>query len=292
MFTYSFEAIGTHFRLSFWDSISEDQLQKIAHACEAFALDFDARYSRFKLDSLVTQLSKQTGTVEVPLELVTMLRLYEDLNIHTGGKINPAIGFALEDTGYDPLYSLVPRPTVRPVPELRTALRIEDATHITLYQPILLDLGALGKGFLIDRLYDLVHSAHIQRFLIDGSGDIRYFDNAKQSIGCGLEDPRDPSRAIGVFTLMQGSLCASAINRRAWGSYHHYLDPDTRTSPRDIVGTWVYAKDATIADGISSALFFVDPEELASYQFEYLMVNHEMRIKKSAGFTAEIFTTS
>lgn len=287
MYTYSFEVIGTHFKLSFWD---EGDLEEIAHACEALAREFDARFSRFKSDSLVSRLSTQSGTFEVPGELVTMLRQYEDLNRLTHGKINPAIGFALHDTGYDSHYSLVPNVVVRPVPELHAALRIEDATHITLREPVLLDLGALGKGFLIDQLYDLVYNARIQRFLIDGSGDVRYFDVEKQPIQCGLEDPRDPSRAIGVFQLSHGSLCASASNRRAWGSYHHYLDPDTRTSPRHILATWVYAKDATLADGISSALFFVDPDALASYEFEYLILNHEMRIKKSAGFTAEIFT--
>jgi thiamine biosynthesis lipoprotein len=219
-----------------------------------------------------------------------MLRRYEVLFAATGGKINPCIGFALEDAGYDRTYSLVPKTAIRPVPRMNDAILIVNDTHLTLREPVLIDLGALGKGYLVDMLYDFLRARGVGRFLVDGSGDVRYFDVAATKITCALEDPRDATKAIGTLAMTEGALCASATNRRRWGAYHHYLDPVRVASPETIVATWVYASTATLADSLSSALFFVPPEALSAFSFEYLVVNHEFRIKKSAGFNALMFS--
>lgn len=292
MVTHRFQALGTVFTFTFFDEGRDEDLSRLAHLCEEKVHEFDALYSRFKSDSLVTKLSKQTGTVEVPEDLVAMLRLYQGLNKATAGKINPCIGFALEDIGYDAAYSLTPRNVVRAVPSCIDAVTIEDDTHITLHQEVLLDLGALGKGFVVDLIHDAVREAGVSRFLIDGSGDIRYFDANNETIVCGLEDPRNPQHAIGTLSLAGGALCASAVNRRVWRSFNHYLDPESKTSPEVVAAVWVKADTAALADGLSSALFFVAPEELSGFSFEYLILNKEMGIKKSAGFTADFFTAS
>jgi FAD:protein FMN transferase len=290
MFQHTFNAIGTQFSFIFWDNCDEDVLIKIAHAGEMYAHSFDAQFSRFKDDSLITHMSRSAGTYEVPHELTEMLRLYMCLYTATNGKINPAVGYTLEDIGYDHAYTLSPKSSIRKTPPLFEVLKIEDATHVTLTEPVLLDLGALGKGYLVDRIYEITRSASMQRFLINGSGDIRFFDQERQPIICGLEDPHDSNQVIGTLSLASGSFCASGINRRAWRTYNHYIDPHTSTSPYEILATWVYAEEAAYADGIASALFFVNPEILCDFSFEFLILDRNMRIQKSAGFTADLFT--
>ncbi len=289
MFTYAFDALGTKFSITIWDDRPPEILTPLAHELEARTRVFDAQYSRFKADSLVTKISTQVGLIAVPEELMTMLRLYADLYAATNGKINPAIGFTLADTGYDATYSLTPQAHIRPVPAFTEALTIVDDHHIELHEHILLDLGALGKGFLIDQLYSILKDEGIQRFLIDGSGDIRYYSVTNEPIACGLEHPTDPTMVIGTLIIKGGALCASAINRRQWRDRNHYIDPHDASSPQSTLATWVYTDTAALADGLSSALFFMAPEALFAYSFEYCIVNHEMRMKKSAGFTADFF---
>lgn len=288
---WEFEAIGTRFTITVWDGRTREECTGAIDACIALADDFDTRYSRFKPDSLVTVLSTTTGTFEVPSELTNMLRLYERLHESTQGAINPAVGFALSDSGYDAEYSLVPHKTVRVTPPLHDCLRILDNTHIELLRPTLLDLGALGKGYLVDSIYELLLSKGYTRFLVDGSGDIRYVSSNGEPITCGLEHPQDVTLAIGTLELRSGTLCASAVNRRVWKDRNHYIDPTTGQSPHDVLATWVTAETAALADGLASALFFVTPESLHTYTFEYLIVNKELTLKKSAGFTADLFTT-
>lgn len=283
------QALGTQFSVTIWDELPEARLRELYALVEARTHAFDALYSRFKPDSLVSTLSTQVGMVAVPGELVIMLRLYAELHDATEGKINPAIGFALSDTGYDAEYSLTPKAAVREVPAFAEALTIVDNHHIELHQHVLLDLGALGKGFLIDQLYEMLLMEGVVRFLVDGSGDIRYYSANREPISCGLEDPNDPKKIIGCLQITGGALCASAINRRRWRDRNHYIDPHDTSSPTAVLASFVYAETAVLADGLSSALFFMAPEALFAYDFEYCVVNHEMRMKKSAGFTADFF---
>lgn len=287
----AWDALGTRFKITVWDPITPRAFADIWRDAQARTSAFDARYSRFKADSLVSTLRRKTGITEVPQDLTEMLALYGRLEEATDGALTPTIGGALEDAGYDPGYSLTPKVELRDTPRLKDAVRIVDTTHIELRTEVLLDLGALGKGYLVDRLYDTLLSRKLERFLIDGSGDIRYHATDGETITCGLEHPRNTSLAIGTLTIGTGSLCASATNRRSWKGFTHYIDPMTKSSPEDIIATWAYAETAALADGLSSALFFADPRSLKErFDFEYLVLDSALHAKSSPGFAAELFT--
>lgn len=75
----------------------------------------------------------------------------------------------------------------------------------------------------------------------------------------GLEHSFDPTRVVGVVELRGNALCASAVNRRAWGDdLHHIIDARTGTPVRDVLVTWVIADNATLANGLATALFLTD----------------------------------
>lgn len=287
---YAFEALGTHFSISVWDTITPEHFETLMNACESKVRTFDALYSRFIPTSLVCDLSTKTGQQVVPHDLVEMLQLYAQLNTLTHGKINPCIGNTISDVGYDAGYSFQKKTRVRPTPAFGAAIEIDDDTHITFNDHVLLDLGALGKGYVIDLVFAYLLDEGLTHYLVDGSGDIRY-TSIGHPITCGLENPNDATQVIGTFQMTEGALCASATNRRRWGdTMHHYIDPTTGTSPDTIIATWVFAQNAAIADGIASALFFTAPEELVtSFDFEYAIINKHMQLKNSAGF-AEFFT--
>ena len=86
----------------------------------------------------------------------------------------------------------------------------------------------------------------------------------------GLENPYDSSSVIGAMKLENASLCASATNRRAWGDWHHVIDPRTAKPVSEVVATWVSAAMTLEADGLATALFFVGPEALKKWSFHYV----------------------
>jgi ApbE family protein len=88
----------------------------------------------------------------------------------------------------------------------------------------------------------------------------------------------------------KGWFCASAVNRRAWGDgLHHILDARTGTPVRDVLATWVIADNATLADGIATALFLTDPPRLnKTYRFTFVRMSAN-GIEASPGFDGELF---
>lgn len=285
---FAYESMGTQWAVSVWDGLDPAVFAGMKKDILGQSQVFDRTYSRFISTSLVWELTRKTGTVEVPSDLVAMLRMYEKLHDLSGGKCNPLVGFALSDLGYDAEYSLQARNETRPVPDFHDALRIVDDTHIELRQSTLIDLGALGKGFFVDKLSTHLRRQGVKRFLVDGSGDI-YYQGSGTPIRCGLEDPADERKAVGVIALEHGAMCASGINRRAWKGRHHIIDPQSLESPSEIVAAWVIAPDAATADGLATCLFFTEPERYAKdFRFEYCLMNAERKVKRSPGFKAEL----
>ena len=285
---FSYESMGTSWEVTVWDEVDQTVFATLRSTIMAQSKEFDETFSRFKKDSLIWELSKRKGLQQVPEDLVKMLRIYEKLNRMSSGALNPLIGFALSDLGYDAEYSLKPKDTVRPVPDFNAALTIIDDTHIELNESVLIDLGALGKGFFVDKIAAYLKRQGLRHFLVNGSGDM-YYSGAGMPLRAGLEHPADPTKVIGVIEIAEGALCASASNRRKWDKYHHTLDPKTLTSPQGIIATWVRADSAALADGLCTCLFMTEPEKYIELGFEYCLLNPTYAIKRSAGFQAELF---
>ena len=286
LFTY--EALGTHWKITVWDELSSEQWTALKDKISQISTEFDQTYSRFIKTSLVWQLTQKRGVITVPSDFMAMLTWYQKLYVPSYKKLNPLVGFTLSDLGYDATYSLTPQASVRPTPDLNTAVRVIDQNHIELTESVLFDFGALGKGYLVDKIAELLKNSGLKQYLVDGSGDINYQGNGAP-IRLGLEDPGDPTKVIGVLEMTKGALCGSGTNRRQWAGYHHIIDPDTKNSTTDIIAAWVLSDSATISDALATALFLAEPERFSSFKFDYCLLNKDYKIKRSAGFTAELF---
>jgi FAD:protein FMN transferase len=286
---HTFKATGTIWKITIWDEMTLFRFADICKEVEVYCEAFEELYSRFRPNSLVTRLKDMRGVVEVPKEFTDMLKWYLLLYIPTKRKINPGIGIALTDAGYDAAGTMIEKDVRRAVPDLFAAVSLVDDTHIQLNESMMFDFGALGKGYLVDRCADVLKAAGVNRFLVDGSGDLYYSQVHGESITVGLEHPWDEKKIIGVTSLTKGSVCGSAINRRRWGNHNHYIDPHTHTSPDEIVAVWTAAGTAVAADAFASCLFFVNPSALTHAAFEYCIINKEMKVKHSPGFKVTLY---
>lgn len=279
-----FSALGTEWSIETARPLPRDLMVQIETRIEAF----DTTYSRFRSDSHVARLAKSGGTEQFPDDLAPLMRLYQSLYELTEGAVTPLIGDALVAAGYDAQYSLRPGGQVD-TPRWEAVLAWHDS-ELTVRQPVTLDFGAAGKGYLVDIVAELLEQAGIKEYVVDASGDLRHRGVSSDRVG--LEHPDDATRVIGVVEVANRSLCASATNRRAWGpGLHHVFDPRTQSPVRDVAATWVMADTALVADGLATALFFVPPDRLvATYAFEYVRLHSDGSLDYSANFSGELFT--
>lgn len=283
-----FEAIGTHWTIDIFDALDGIEKDELFDKIHSRINEFDLAYSRFRSDSLVTQMSQQAGDYTLPDDATPLIQVYEKLYRLTEGKFTPLIGRTLEQAGYDANYSLKPKKLDAPLAWDKVIAYEPSNRTIALKQPALLDFGAAGKGYLVDIVSEIIEKEGIQSYTVDAGSDIRY--RGQEVLKVGLENPTDATQAIGVAELKNQSLCASAGNRRKWEGFHHIINPQTLQSPQDILATWAIAETTLIADGVTTALFLTAPESLIShFNFQYLILYSDFSIKKSAEFPAELF---
>ncbi|MFD5215925.1 FAD:protein FMN transferase [Microbacterium sp. NPDC058345] len=281
MIVWRFDAIGTRWEIE----TAEPLPRRVRDAVGAVIERFDADWSRFRADSLVTRL-REGGTAAAPADAAAMLGAYGELSDATGGAVNPLIGDGLEALGYDAAVSLRPG-SPRPGPQdWRRMLRCS-AAALTLEGPAVIDVGALGKGRLVDLVLAELSTVP-GRVVVDASGDLRVRGG---SLRIALEHPYDPSRAIGVVEVADRALCASAVNRRAWGGgLHHVLDARTGMPVRRWAATWAIAADTMHADAVATALFFDGGERIAErWDAQWVRMSTDGRVEWSAGFDGDLF---
>lgn len=282
---FSFAGIGTQWEITAPRPLSGPLQAELLQTVAAF----DGEWSRFRDDSRVAAMAREAGSYTFPAEATALGELYRTLYRLTGGAMTPLIGSSLERLGYDAEYSL--RPTGPAVPAPAWDGRLEwNGTTLTASGPVVLDIGAAGKGLLVDLLADRLAAAGHNDFLVDGSGDL--LARGPGTVRVGLEHPYDPGQAIGVVELSGRSLCASAANRRAWGDgLHHVLDGTTGLPVRTAVATWAMAETAMVADALATALFFVPGQALEeSFEFSWLTVFSDGSATHSADFEGKLFT--
>jgi thiamine biosynthesis lipoprotein len=286
MCVLQFDGIGTKWRIDFYDSSLGQKLGYIQLLIQKRVEEFERMYSRFRFDSFTNITLNQVGTFTLPPDAEPLFSLYHKLYKITGGAFTPFIGQVLIDAGYDALYSLKVGTLHKP-PHWDDVMEYH-YPKVTIKKPEVLDFGAGGKGYLIDIISELLKEQGIKEFCIDAGGDIRYEKGTPLRVG--LENPNNLEQAIGVVTIANTSLCASAGSRRKWDNYHHIIDPRTLSSPEKVIATWVIAPKTILADALATCLFLVEPSLLLShFSFEYLIVYQDSSFTKSPAFPAELF---
>ncbi|MGP6203522.1 FAD:protein FMN transferase [Microbacterium sp. F2] len=282
------EAIGTQWTIDTGKPLTEAERAAVLRLIG----DFDREWSRFRGDSTVRALASG-GSRPLPTDAEAMFAVYADLGEATDGAVNPLVGVSLEALGYDSSYSLRHSDPISAPSDWRHVVSIGDG-EMAVSQPALIDVGAIGKGRLVDLVLEHLEGAGQDSLTIDAGGDIRC-SGVRERIG--LEHPYDPTRIIGVVDLTDAALCASATNRRAWGDgLHHVLDARTGMPVRAVAATWAVAPMAMMADAAATALFFDGGAQLARrWGVEWVRMTTAGRVEWSPGFgtercRAELFT--
>jgi thiamine biosynthesis lipoprotein len=156
-----------------------------------------------------------------------------------------------------------------------------------------IDLGGIGKGFLIDKLARILEAEYnIHYFLINGGGDIYATSNQGEPIELLLEHPTEAGMYIGKISIQDSSLCVSSSFKRTWVKeghrYNHFID--TKRNAVIESASYVYAETATIADILATILAILSHSKnevkvlAEKYTAEYLTLNSKGEVYCSPVF--------
>ena len=125
-----------------------------------------------------------------------------------------------------------------------------------------LDLGAIGKGYAVDRAVMTLREAGIDAALVDaGSSTLYAMDAPPDKDGWRLRvpEPRDRSRTVSTVMLRNESLSTSGSYEKFFQignqKYCHVMDPREGTPVQGVLQTTLIASDSTTTDALSNAMF-------------------------------------
>lgn len=207
-----------------------------------------ARYERLEIllsawnpDSELSRLSHEGGTnwiERVSPEVADCYRMALTLAERSGRAFNPWIGAKLRELGF---------------------------SHGQPFSDF--DLGAIAKGFAVDDAWrEVMRAFGTSDLLIDLGGNLRVVGGAWRT---GVRNPFGPGY-VATITLTNGEAIATSGNYERFVEkngvrYSHILDGRTGESTTGIAGVTVVASTATLADGLSTTLFVLGPEEGAHF---------------------------
>lgn len=289
MHSHGFEAIGTQWTLSTAEPLDASTQAAVAELVEGY----DRTYSRFRSDSTVARMAEGPGSFELPASAAPLLELFDTLHRLTRGAVNPLVGRSLEVLGYDAGYSFRASGAPSPAADWTDTVSWSaggSVVEVRTTAPVTLDIGAAGKGQLVDLVSCVLESAGHREYVVDAGSDLRHAGGTALRVA--LEHPYDAARAVGVLSVRNRSLCASAVNRRQWGDgLHHVLDARTGAPVQAVAATWTLAADTRTADGLATALFFAEPRELAAeFEFDYVRMFTDGRADYSPAMAGVLFT--
>lgn len=230
--TFKHRAMATYFEAR----IADEEPAYAAQAAQA-ALDLvdklESHLSRFRPNSTLAQLASLLPgeTMRLSEPVFACLAIAKRMEAATCGAFS-ATAAALQSQPAPPRWTL-----------LREDLSIRNESGRLEF-----DLGAIGKGFALDRMGELLREWGCSSFLlVAGGSSVLAGDPPRDSAGwsCGLGDDRAPQRLL----LTQASLSGSGLAVKGT----HILDPRTgRPAPRQN-RAWALANTAAESDALSTA---------------------------------------
>ncbi len=203
--------------------------------------------SRFQESSEISCINRLTAGESLRVSPDTFECLDLALRMHelTGGAFDPTLGLLTGGAGE----------TGGPG-KGRIEIDPDSLTATVREAPVALDLGAIGKGFSLDRMAGVLGEWGVDRALLVGGG------SSILALG------RPEGSPGWEITLGSGGLRRQVwIERQSIGSSgtsvkgQHILDPLTRRPPSHVHRAWAFCDSAAESDALSTAWMCLDQEE-------------------------------
>jgi len=268
--------------------------ERIERAFGWFA-EVERSCSRFDEASELRTLSRHIGKpVRASALLFSVLDVALAVADITGGALDPAVGRAMEQSGFNTNYrtgETVTTPGFAGESSVtyRDVHLDRDARTVTLRRPLALDLGAVAKGFAIDLAARELSG--LCGFVINAGGDIfaRGLNPHGEPWRIGVRHPRRHDELLTVLRVTDAAVCTSGDYERLQtnGEGHHILDPLNGKSAGSVASVTVVAPAAAVADALSTAVFVLGPRaglDLLNKQgVDGLIVDPELNVVSTAG---------
>jgi thiamine biosynthesis lipoprotein len=129
-----------------------------------------------------------------------------------------------------------------------------------------IDLGAIAKGYAVDRAFELLQSLGYKNVLVNAGGDLRVGGlKNKQLWSIGIQHPRESKNFLARISVSDMAVATSGDYERFFiyegKRYHHIFNPQNGFPTDDCQSVTVLCKEGMMADALATAVFVLGPEK-------------------------------
>jgi thiamine biosynthesis lipoprotein ApbE len=260
--------MGTVFEIAAYDQSSEHGSNAIEKAFQEI-VRIDDLLSNYKADSPLSNLNRSAHfhAEKVPADLYRVIEQSVQFSQLSGGKFDISIAPLVNVWKAALSGDAMPSPARQE--ELRTCvgydkIELTPPDRIAFRSPCMqLDLGAIGKGYAVDRAAEVLQSSGIRNALINAGGSTIVAMGSPPGQEAWLLHLRDPSHKIDPQVMLKDeSLSTSeqtASSLLGNDSAGHIIDPDTGRPLKTEFAVSVVARNGTLSDALSTTLLLLGP---------------------------------
>ena len=255
----------------------------------------DEQMSNYNPESEISVINRQAARQPVRVEpkLFHLIQQALRYSRETDGAFDPTVGPLMKRWGFFRGHGQLPSQAqiaqaLRCVGYQNIRLDVKNRTIRFEKGGIELDLGAIAKGYTVDRVVDILRSNGITTALVSsGTSSIYALGSPPGDQGwkVTVRDPYDRNKPGDVFHLQNWSLSVSGNYEKFFTiggkTYCHIMDPRTGQPVQGMLSTAVLAPSATESDGLSTTFFVLGPD--GTYKFLATNPNLEVVIYRPVG---------
>ena len=190
-------------------------------------------------------------------------------------------------------------PTVPEMSALQAACAQVDYRNITVEgQTVTLanggiELGGIAKGYIADRLRDVLAAHNVTSAVIDLGGNIvAHGGKNGDDFRIGIKDPANPAALRAIVRVQDCAVVTSGTYERGFMldgvRYHHLLDPNNGMPVQNgLASVTIVAEESAVADALSTACFVMgeqaSQELLVAYGAQALFIYEDGRLSTTSG---------
>jgi thiamine biosynthesis lipoprotein len=234
----SFPALGTTCEVQYAAPAGDGQAAAFERAVVAWVGAFEAKYSRFRPDSLISRINAAAGraAVEVDAEMEVLLKLCDTLHFMTQGVLDPTALPLIRLWNYKADTPRLPVEAEVAAARALVGWKKVQRTPGRVFLPeagMALDFGGFGKEYAVDIAAQIATDHGIPSALVDFGHDLRAVSAppGRPAWHVGLEDPLKPGTVSGSMAIVGRSVASSGdyirrvvIDGRRYG---HIIDVRT-----------------------------------------------------------------
>jgi thiamine biosynthesis lipoprotein len=260
------ESLGTVWYIEVFDCLSSETIKVLYEDLKQIITSFDDAYSRFKQTSLVSELNNNRR-VWRDRDLLNMLTIGIEANNKSQGVFSLFIEQQLVEKGYGEHAQVLKVESEKlkvDTDEItkNTTFEVTDS-EITLHGSGRVDLGGIGKGYLIDKIKErLERKWNIDQFVINGGGDLYATHHGGLPVEIYLQHPTYRDEVVGKVALKNKAFCSSSSYVRTWEKGGVKKNHFVTKAGRDVwAASYVVGDSTTDADIAATVLCITSDDE-------------------------------